>query len=123
MGAALLALILLVAARLLSGGVGHQGVFPNSTSLKLCINKTGSVKFDMNVRGYKAMYVSVLGGGHGLSVSYPLPGPPRPFVVEVRALEAGNYTLTVEVTLVGEKTVTKEFKLLVVVVKCPLTSS
>jgi len=123
LGAALLALVLLVAAKLLTGGTEPEGVFPNSTSLKLCVNETGSVGFDVNVRGYKVMYVSVLGGAHGISASYPLPGPPGPFVVEVKALEAGNYTLTVKVTLVGEKTVTKVFKLRVTAVKCSLTSS
>ena len=99
-----------------------QGVFPETGELKLCVNQTGTAEFYVNVKGYRTMYVSVTGGADGLSVSYPLPSPPQPFNVTVKALTPGNYTLSVKVTLIGKGVETKTFVLRVAVRDCATSS-
>ncbi len=120
MGAAFIALLLLVAAHLLQHP--ERKIQVQVKNLTLCVNQTVTIDFNINMKGYY-MYVTAIGGGDGLSLSYPPPGPAESFRLGVTALNPGKYEVLVKIVLIGEgKAITKTYSFWVKVVKCATSS-
>ncbi|NPA84883.1 MAG: hypothetical protein GXO07_02625 [Crenarchaeota archaeon] len=123
-GLALLALIFFIAAKALQPPAeAGPAVEASVREMRLCVNRTGVIRFDVVPDGYTHMAVSVTGAGDGLSVAFPVPGPAGPFEMAVTAVNPGNYTLTVSVTLLGRGEVwTKTIPISVSVTNCTTSS-